>query len=142
MSYSDPASKGSALVNTGERISICNCMQLNENPFRSSLQHDCQAPASSSPEQLSEEEDSIIVEIFLNVEEDDLEEPPPFNSENTMSLSIAVDGRPPSDAAGMGAKNAWICRWPRPKRQARRVNSNDRRPDRMMSEPVREELEG
>jgi hypothetical protein len=68
---------------------------LNENPFWSHLQNDRQATASLNPKQLPEEEDSSTTEIFLNADEDDIEELSPFNSEDMAGLSTTVDRRPP-----------------------------------------------
>jgi hypothetical protein len=67
----------------------------SKSPFWGSLQSDRRATASLSPEQLLEEEGLTIAEIFLNVEEENVEELSPFNSKETASLSTTVDERPP-----------------------------------------------
>jgi hypothetical protein len=91
MTYGYPPPEEPALVNADEHIPICSIVRLNENPFWSRLQHNRQATASLSPEQLPEREDSIIAEKLLNAEEKNVEELSPFNSEDTRSLFTTVN---------------------------------------------------
>jgi hypothetical protein len=73
MSHGRPPPEEPALVNADERIPICYIMRFIANPFWNRLEHNRQATASLSPEQLLQKEGSNTGEIFLNVEKEGLE---------------------------------------------------------------------